>query len=192
MKPTVDVSSIESLRSFRAELKRYLESLHGTLESLTMQANRANDWIEQDRSRHWPREAKRASDALVEARNALLRCKMAATEGQQKSCVDEKKAVEHWVKRLRHCESQIRSVRSWRQKMRQQTDEFSTRMSRLSTYAENDLPKAIASLDRMIQALEKYTEIATPSSRSEPSSPSASQDPQNRLENESDAPSAGD
>ena len=47
-------------------------------------------------------------------------------------------------------------------------------MSRLGIYAENDLPKAIAALDRMIKALEKYTEIATPSAGSGPSVSSSS------------------
>lgn len=195
MKPGADVKSIDALRDFRAELKRYLTSLHGTLESLKMQSDRATDWVESDRARYWPRQAKKAGDELVEARNALLRCKMAATEGQKKSCVDEKKAVERWVARLRHCEQQIRSVRSWRQKMRHQTDEFATRMSRLGTYAENDLPKAIAALDRMIQALEKYAEMATPSAGSGPSASSASAG-ENRTQisgdNEGKSPSSGE
>ena len=164
MKPGADVKSIDAIREFRAELKRYMTDLVTTLESLNIQSNRANDWIESDRTRYWPRQVKRAEDSLVEARNALLRCKMAAVEGQSKSCVDEKKAVERWVQRQRHCESQVRALRSWRQKMRQQTDEFTTRMSRLATYADNDLPKAIAALDRMIKALDKYTQIGTPSS----------------------------
>ena len=164
MKPGADVNSIDALRAFRAELVRYLHDLAATLEMLNIQSNRANDWIESDRARYWPRQIKRAEDALVEARNALLRCKMASVEGQNKSCVDEKKTVERWVKRLRYCEQTVRDLSGWRQKMRHQTDEFTTRISRLATYAENDLPKAIASLDRMIKALEKYTQTATPSS----------------------------
>ena len=103
MKSGADVKSIDALRAFRAELKRYLTALQGTLESLKMQSDRANDWIENDRARYWPRETKKSEDALVEARNALSHCKMTAIEGQQKSCIDEKKAVESWLQRLRHC-----------------------------------------------------------------------------------------
>ncbi len=173
MKPGADVRSIDALRAFRAELKRYLASLNGNLETLKIQSNRASEWIETDRARYWPRQAKRAEDNLVEARNALLRCKMAAMEGQTKSCVDEKRAVERWIQRLRHCEAQVRALRGWRQKMRHQADDFSTRMARLANYAENDLPKAIAVLDRMILALDRYTQTSIDSAGSEPSAASA-------------------
>ena len=188
MKPGADVKSIEALRQFRAELRRYLESLHSTIDELKMQSRKAQDWVDQDRARYWPKQAKLATDGLVEARNALSRCKMTAVEGEMKSCIDEKKAVEYWVKRQHHCESQIRAVRGWRNKMTQQTDEFTTRMSRLDTYAENELPKAIASLDRMIKSLEKYSEIATPSAGPGPSSSATKKVTLNPDENSSESP----
>ena len=175
MKQAADVKSIDALREFRRELKRYLDSMNSVLESLKMESNKAMGWIEQDRVRYWPRAAKSASDELVEARNALLRCKMAAMEGQPKSCIDEKKAVEHAKSRLRHCERQVKVVRQWRHKMRHATEEFDGKAARLAHYVEADLPKAIASLDRMIASLEKYAEKA-PGQKGSTTSPPAADD----------------
>ena len=158
MKQAANVKSIEALREFRMELKRYLEAMNHILESLKMESNKAMGWIEQDRVRYWPRAAKLASDELVEANNALLRCKMAAMEGQPKSCIDEKKEVERSKTRLRFCERQVKIVRQWRHRMRHATEEFDGKAARLGQYVEADLPKAIASLDRMIASLEKYSE----------------------------------
>ena len=162
MKQAANVKSLDALRAFRMELKRYLEATVGALESLKVESNKAMSWIEQDRVRYWPNAAKRASDELVEARNALLRCKMAAMEGQSKSCVDEKKAVERLTARQRHCEQQVKIARGWRHKMRHATEEFDGKAARLNQYVENDLPKAIAAMDRMIASLEKYSEKAPP------------------------------
>ncbi len=175
MKPAAHVKSIDSLRVFRSNLKRYLEATRSILEGLKVESNRAMNWVEHDQSRYWPRAAKRSSDRLVEARNALLRCKMAAVEGQSKSCVDEKKEVEAAVARLRYCERQVRIVRQWRQKMRHSTEEFSGKIARLSSFVEDELPKAIASLDRRIAALDKYAEQKT-STESSPSSLSTQSD----------------
>ena len=158
MQPSAHVKSIESLRHFRQVLKNYQDALQHSLESLSLESHKAMNWIEHDRARYWPRAAKEANDRLAEARNDLLRCKMAAMEGQRKSCQEEKDAVTFWVRRQRHCESQVKVVRQWRQRMRQESDEFGTKLARLSHYVENDLPKAIASLDRMIAALEKYAQ----------------------------------
>ena len=175
MKPAADVRSIQALRNFQTALKRYLESVRNVLESLQVQANKAEDWIEHDRTRYWPREAKRAEDELVAARNSLLRAKMAATEGQRKSCIDEIKAVERSQARLRHCESQVKVVRHWRQQIRHYGEEFSGKIARLSHFADQDLPRAIATLGRMIDALEKYATPAQPPAS--PDDPPASPPP---------------
>jgi len=162
MSQTANVQSIDAIRGFRQEMKRYLESMRSVLDALKMESSKATGWIEQDRTSYWPRAAKRADDELVAARNALSRCKMAAMEGQRKSCNDEKSAVARAVQRLRHCESQVKVVRHWRQKMRHNTEQFSGKIARLTHYVENDIPKAIAALDRMIASLEKYTKMKAP------------------------------
>jgi len=187
MKQAANVKSIDAIREFRLELKRYLEAMNGILESLRMESTKAMSWIEQDRVRYWPRAAKSASDEMVEAKNALLRCKMAAMEGQSKSCIDEKKEVERATTRLRHCERQVKVTRQWRHKMRHATEEFDGKAARLAHYVEADLPKAIAALERMIAALEKYSEKQAP--RSSGPAQSSKSDTQIDLSGDTDASS---
>ncbi len=162
MAAPANVQSIDAIREFRQVLKRYLESMRSVLDGLQLESNRAMDWIEHDRPSYWPRAAQQANDQLVVARNDLLRCKMAAMEGQRKSCQDEKDAVDRWLRRLRHCEAQVKVVRHWRQRMRHESDGFSTKLARLGHYVENDIPKALAALDRMIAALDRYTQSQAP------------------------------
>ncbi len=91
---------------------------------------------------------------------------MAALEGQHKACLDEKKAVEQAVNRLRMCEEKVRVTRHWRDQMRHKSEEFSGKLARLQNYLDNDLPRAQAALGRVISALEKYTETnASPTVR---------------------------
>jgi hypothetical protein len=175
MPRTADVRSLEAMRQFLRELRRYRQSLQQVLEGLQVQSHKAVDWVEHDRARHWPLAAKRAEDRLAAARNQLLRCKTAALEGQRKSCSDEKQAVERAVSRLRHCQAQVKSVRHWRQKLRQRTDEFSGKLARLAHYVEEDLPQAIAALERMLGALEKYVQVPPQAAdAAPPASPTAS------------------
>ncbi len=175
MNRPANVKSIDAIRLFRQQLKRYMEKLRLSLETLKVESNRAKDWIEHDRPRYWPRARKQADDRLVEAKNALLRCKMAAMEGQRKSCQDEKNLVAEATRRLRYCEQQVRNTKQWRHQIRHHGDEFEGRMSRLAHYVDDDLPKAIAALDRMIRSLEKYAE-GTSRAASSGSSPSTAAD----------------
>jgi hypothetical protein len=158
MSNAANVTSLDALRQFERELKRYENSVRSILESLSGQAQRAQTWIEHDRTRYWPRETMKAEDRIAEARADLQRAKMAAIEGQHKSCLDEKKAVERAVNRLRLCEEKVRVTKHWRNQMRYKSEEFSGKMARLQNYLDNDLPRAQAAIGRKIAALEKYSE----------------------------------
>ena len=158
MGQAANVTSLEAIREFQRELKRYEEAARSILENLSGQAHRAQNWIEHDRSRYWPREVIKSEDRVAEARADLQRAKMAALKDQHKACSDEKKAVERAVSRLRLCEEKVRVTKHWRNQMRHKSEEFSGKMARMQTYLDNDLPRAQAALERIITALEKYTE----------------------------------
>lgn len=158
MGQAANVTSVGAIREFLRELKRYEASVRGILEQLSGQAHRAQDWIEHDRTRYWPRELMKSEDKVVEAKADLQRAKMAALKDQHKACDDEKKAVERAVARLRLCEEKVRITKHWRSQMRSKSEEFSGKMARMQTYLDNDLPRAKAALERIITALEKYTD----------------------------------
>ena len=158
MSHSAHVTSLEAIREFQRELKRYEIAMRGVLESLHGQAHRALDWIEHDQARYWPREVLRSQDKAAEARADLQRAQMTAVEGQHKSCVDERKAVQRAVARTRLCEDKVRQVKHWRNVMRHKSEEFTGKLARMKDYLDNDLPRAQAAIERVILALEKYTD----------------------------------
>jgi hypothetical protein len=123
---------------------------------------RAVDWVEHDRARYWPREAQRASDAVLIAKNDLERCEAALRVEDKRSCYEQKIALEKAKRRLRLAEEKTRAVRRWRVAVHREADRFQGRMAKLANYLETELPRAVAALERMIAALDKYTERAAP------------------------------
>lgn len=165
MSRTAHITSLDAIRSFRQELLRYAEVVREILESLGIETRRAQNWIEHDRTRYWPRATRRAEDGVVAARSELQLAKMAALTNEHKSCVEEHKRVERAIRRQRLCEEKSKLVKQWRHAMQHQVDEFSGRMNKLVHYLETDIPRAIAALDRVIEAVEKYTETRAPTSK---------------------------
>lgn len=154
------VTSTKAIERFRGDLRKYQESVRDTLEQLGLESRRAAEWMEHDRPKYWPAEVRRAENALVEARNALQRCKLSSMSDLQGSCFDERKAVEACTRRLRRAEEKVRAVRRWRHIVRHETDEFEGALSRLEHYRDTDLGRALAALDRVLSSLAKYTETA--------------------------------
>ncbi len=161
MNRSAKVTSVEAIRAFQTALRRYQEVIQEICESLGLETHRAQEWIDHDRARYWPNAWRTAENKLVAAQSDLQLAKMSAMRDEHKSCIDEKKAVDRAKSRQDLCEAKIRQVKHWRIKMRHQSEEFRGKLSKLKHYADVDIPRALAAMDRMLRALEKYTDSKT-------------------------------
>ena len=156
------ITSTDVVRNLKVALGEFDDDARDGVTQLLLELRRAVDWIEQDRARYWPREVQRASDALVIARNDLERCEMALRSEDKRSCYEQKLAFDLAKRRLRLAEEKVRAVRRWRVALRRQADNFQGCLAKMTNYLDTDLPRAVAALERMITALDKYTERAAP------------------------------
>jgi hypothetical protein len=155
---TANVTSIEALRSVKAALVKFCADVDSALVAMELEARRPLEWIDGDRARYWPQQARRASDMVNEARQALERCQIRISSEDHPSCYDEKKALEKAKRRLQLAEERVRSVRRWSSEMQKATEDFAMQAARLRNFLETDLTKAIAAAERMSAALDKYVE----------------------------------
>jgi hypothetical protein len=158
----VNVTSIEVLRRFQAALRVYAEAVQEVQETLLLETLHAVDWVEVDRATHWPAVARRASDELIEALNALERKQLTVDRSDPPACTEEKDAVQFSRRRLQHAEGKIAATRRWSHVVRHEADEYRGVLAKLSQLVETQLPQAHASLERMATALEKYAAQSEP------------------------------
>jgi chromosome segregation ATPase len=170
MSSSANVANIAAVRAVRQALRSFAEEVNSALITLDLEARRPIEWIEHDRTQYWPREMRKASDWVSEARQALQRCELTIDADHRKSCYDEKKQLEKAKRRLQLAEEKIQAVKRWRLEVRKEVEEFQTQVAKLQRYLETDLERAVAVLDRMSQSLEKYVEVAPPPSGGEPTS----------------------
>ncbi|MCA9184027.1 MAG: hypothetical protein R3E01_33870 [Pirellulaceae bacterium] len=152
------VTSIDAIRQFRQDLVRYEESTRKIVDTLLHELRRAIDWVESDRTTYWPAQVRGAERAVVAARNALERCRLVAQGSQRQTCLVEQKEVERAVRRQRLSEQKVKDVSRWRYQINRHGEEFQGKLSQLTHYLDNDVQKAIAALDRIVAALERYAE----------------------------------
>jgi hypothetical protein len=155
---SANVASIDALKSVKAALVQFCDEVEAALVSMELEARRPVDWIEGDRARYWPQQARRASDLVQEARQALARCEVRVASEDRPSCYDEKKALEKAKRRLQLAEDKTRVVPRWASEMQKATEDFAMQVARLRSYLETDVTKSIASVERMTNALDRYVE----------------------------------
>lgn len=166
MSGSAQVTSIDALRRFRSELIRYVETLQSCLDSLKSESNRGLDWVESDRLSYWPAQVRMAGEALVEAQNRLQAKQVTIRPEDRPPCTEEKKAVQLAKQRKAFTERQYANTRRWLPVVRHETEEFRGMLGKIANMVDCDLPKAIAVLQKMIEALDKYAESSVQSKSS--------------------------
>ncbi|MDP6717046.1 MAG: hypothetical protein QGF59_00265, partial [Pirellulaceae bacterium] len=123
---------------------------------LVLEVRRAMEWLEGDRRRYWPEQARRASQKVVEARNELERCELKYGSEEAPSCYEQKMALQRAKRRLRFCEDQVKVVKQWIRAVRQELNDFEGQAAKLTSILDSDIPHAVTTLERMLRALDKY------------------------------------
>lgn len=158
----VNVRSLAEIRDFRAHLLRFVEELEGALQTMLMELQRGTEWIEHDRPHYWTSQTRKAYDAVASTRTAFNTCQMRTVAGRKSSCIEEKVAWDRAKRRLAHCQEQIENVKRWLVKLNHEGDEFRGRLAGLRRLLDADIPQALARLERTVEILEKYAEMAPP------------------------------
>jgi hypothetical protein len=162
MSQSANLTSVAAVAELKGALAEFDEDVRHALVALELESRRPLEWIEHDRTRYWPGEVRKASDALSEARLALERCETSTSGENRRDCYDERQAVDKAKRRLHLADAKVQAVRVWRQRMRKDVEEFQVEIAKLRGYLDSDLVRASASLARMLGALERYTAAGGP------------------------------
>ena len=156
MDRSANVSSIDALRDLRVALLQFGGDAKEAVIMLTLESRKAIQWLLYDRTRYWPDQLRKAQERVVHARNDLERCQLRYGSEDMPSCFDQKKALEKAKRRLKVCEEKVKAVKKWINVVRHELEEFDGELSKITSWAEADLPRAVALLERMVRSLDKY------------------------------------
>ena len=162
MNRSANVNAVSDLTRFRRQLRRYQMALAQTHELLQLEVQRVLDWLEHECADYWLRQRKRAEVKLAEARANYSNCMQRTRPDQPRSCFSEKKVLDRRRQRLREVDERLRRLREFQRRMHHETEKFRLQLRRLSVVAEDDLPRAIASLRRIERYLAKYIRTRLP------------------------------
>jgi chromosome segregation ATPase len=156
MSHTANLTSIDALASLQATLRQFSAKVRDAALQIDLAARRPLDWIEHDRSQYWPRELRKAVDAVSEARLTLARAQATIDPHDHRSCYDERKQLDKAKRRLELSESKVAAVRRWKIELRKEVEELEMHSAKLQHFLDGDLERAIADLGRLTDALDRY------------------------------------
>lgn len=159
MSQQANVNSIHAIESLYSAMREYESDARDAITILLLEVRKAVDWIDNDRTFYWPRQVRQASEAFIEARNELERRELTTRPEEKPSCYEQKLVVNQAKRRLRFCQSQVETVKKWRRVLHHEVLEFESGIGKLSESLETDFPRAKATLQRLLTALQKYADV---------------------------------
>jgi len=163
MSQGAQVGSVAAIEAFQAALATYIDESKQALTMIDLEIRRAVDWVRIDRAEHWKHEIRRSGEAVNRAKDDLHRCiSFKGMEGYTPSCVDERKALQRAEERLRNAELKAEAVRKWTRAMQHELNEYAGRIVQFNAALESDIPKAMGTLSRILDTLDRYVHTTAP------------------------------
>jgi hypothetical protein len=163
MSQGAQVGSVAAIQAFQAALATYIDESKQALTMIDLEIRRAVDWVRIDRAEHWKHEIRRSGEAVNRAKDDLHRCiSFKSMEDYTPSCVDERKALQRAQERLRNAEQKAEAVRKWTRAMQHELNEYAGRIVQFNAALEGDIPKALATLGRILDTLDRYMTATAP------------------------------
>jgi hypothetical protein len=163
MSEQANVRSIDTLAHTKAAIAGFVHEANQALAEVELQGQRAIDWICVDQAAYWKAEIRRATDQVNQAMRNLEHCRTYKKVGDTTpACIEEKKALTRAKQRLARAEAKAEAVRQWTPVVQRQFRETCVRLVRFRDVTDVDCPKAMAQLDRMLQALDAYRSTSSP------------------------------
>lgn len=157
------VDSIDALKDLRIALCKFGEVVRISLDEAEAEIKRVSVWLRQDQYKYWTAQVRKRTELMNRAKLALKRREEERTPlGGRYSCVDERKALALAKKRLEEAEEKLANVRRWVRDLEREAFTYKAAARGLAETVEAGVPRALATLDNMIVALEAYAGLRPP------------------------------
>jgi hypothetical protein len=166
MSSQAEVRSIEALKQFRSALALFAEDALAALGGVDMELRRTVHWVQHDRLAYWQEQIKRRRELVAMAQAEVFKRQLAKTPDYSPAFSEQKEILRKAEASLRDAEYRLTLVKKWEPALQQAVLEYHGSVRRIKTLAGGDVPRAIALLERIIDALEAYLREAPPSGSS--------------------------
>ena len=158
MATQAQITSVEAIEAFRAELVVYLAAMRPALEEITSEVQRTRTWLQDDRRRFWGEQFRVCSRKLEDARQELFTASM-STLGQGNSL--QQMAMQRAQRNLRAVEEKMSVIKKWDRELDDRTGPPTKQIEQLHGFLTVEMGKAVAYLEQVLRALDAYKSVGS-------------------------------
>lgn len=154
------VTSTDAVKAFRVAMVKFMEAANGALGGVDSEIQRMTNWLEVEQPLYWSHQIKKVQQELSLAKSDLHRKRLAAPNGEPARATEQKEMVDKLKRKLMYAEEKLETVRRCARASERSVMEYQGYAHPLKNHLETEVPRAVASLDAMIAALEAYIQLS--------------------------------
>ena len=152
------VHAIEAVADLKPAMIKFQEECSAALMGAESDAGRMELRLRTERLPYWKKQIRVRQDELLRAKSELI-AKQATKDGDQRSSVEERKAVEKAKRRVEEAQQKYETTRGWLRRLEQEAIKYQSGVQPLKTFLSTEAVRSIAELERMVAALEAYAAL---------------------------------
>jgi hypothetical protein len=156
MAERANVSSVDSIESFRASVIAYLAKARPVLEDASDEVSRTRQWLQTDRRMYWEGQLRRRSKILQEAEQAVFSARLS---NLRETTTAEVAAVQRAKRAVQEAEEKLRLIKQWNLEFDHRVDPLVKQLESLRTMLGNIMPKGVAHLAQIVKTLDAYAGV---------------------------------
>ena len=155
------VESIEAIANFKRALFKFAESANAALTDAEAEMNHVYRWLEHEQRVYWQNNVRKAGELVSRCEEALRQKRLFKdASGRIPSAVDEEKALARAKRMREHAEERLENVKRYTPRLQREIMLYKGQVTRFATFVAADIPGAAAKLDKMVDSLEAYVNLA--------------------------------
>jgi hypothetical protein len=155
MSDRAEVTAISAISDFRAALLIYISKVRPLLDDAADEVFRTREWLRTTQRMHWENRVKICARELVDAQQALFSAELAKLRPPSSA---ELAAVQKAKRALAAAEEKLRVVKRLALTFEKESMPRLKQVESLRGVVASDLQDGVHFLERIVQALERYSE----------------------------------
>jgi hypothetical protein len=156
MTDKAQIHSFDALASFRVRLIQYVEKATTAIDEVSSDVRRTMVWLEDQQKPYWETQLRKRRRTLEETQHENFGAKLS----QFRESSDAKQmAVQRAKRALQEAKEKMDRIKVWCRRYPSDVEPMGREVERLRTVLDQDLKKAVAYLERILQALEAYAAL---------------------------------
>jgi hypothetical protein len=153
------ITSVEALEAFRADLIVYLSQMRPVIDEVGSEIVRMNFWLQNEQRQALENQFRRQQRRLEEAQAELFNARLSTL---QESTILQTMAVQKNQRAIQETEHKLGQLKKWDRELENLAGPLLKPVDQLRGFLATDMAKAVAFLNQAIQALEAYKKVAPP------------------------------